>query len=580
MASLLCGFKSLWLCFADSWQARCQGLCKTWKNQQVRQELDGLRARIWVSYSPLWLVVAVIVALLTLRKAVWQPDAFHLVRCLVYVVYILVNLQNLRSKAGMTQSQIVACHVGSELLIALVVACAPVSWDAADIPLELEMLSSLAGMVTLLDIRLAAPLLAVVHMAAASACSDGDQPGVTGSLLNWIISVLLCAAVELIVRAAVGAEMSARSLVSGFRGVLGACLEGDVILDPSFRILEASAGVERLLHEGLTGKSFLDFLDEQDRAALSAFVHQSPCSIKQGEAGKACSIPPCLRVVLRKPHGRVRKVDAFHVTMPDVIGMNYRHLLALKEDTEALTEPDWEEPTLPTSQGTLETGVGNAPATPTGDLQNATAVSSPSALSDPGQGLAMRWQDLAEIKYFLDARSELFDVLEMRLRFATAVPNSWTMPNLVRCLHPADLRAVRPRLVGCIWSSFDPARDPEATEDLGQLHVQPPGASGYLCACRAELGVVSGPNVIPRNGDNEPRPIYLGLRLSDFREATLHAHAPSEFSWASSSRSVSQSSASSRSLRQRCARLRSCGSIPEASCAEGSGGLDGSSSSS
>ena len=375
-------------------------------------------------------------------------------------------------------------------------------------------------------------------------------------LVALLLSVLFSAATEQAARWLVQAELSAQTLVDGFRGVLRACLDGDMILDSSFVVEETTAGIERLLHaskDELVGVSFLDFLDQHDAEAFQKFVQRPSCF--NCPSRKPHHVPPCLRVSIRSPSSTVVLVDIFHLRLPALVGSHERHLLAIREDLEAVSVPEAEMSAPAIDQTVMQRPgcVESMPQDQRSDSKSSmTSMSRTSTSKAPG-GVVENWPDLVEVKYLLDAGTELFDILEVRLRFSRQDEDSRTMPQLQKSLHPSDWRKIAPRLVASVWSSFDPCRNPDSTDLLGAVQLKLPHGSSFLEACTSQLGVVCAPVIEPASGDNKPRPILLGLRFTDFLQSPLES---------SHSRSMPSHRGSSFK-RSGSGSKGSCSSIPE-----------------
>ena len=127
----------------------------------------------------------------------------------------------------------------------------------------------------------------------------------------------------------------AESLVSSFRKMLRGVSDAEILLDDSLHIQDDSAVLAGLLspQQSLKGQDFAELLiqetEEQER--FQAFIAR-PVPAVQPEV----SMPPCLRVSLRRKGGHRVGADLYHVRVPHLYGcQGAYHLFALKVDADA-----------------------------------------------------------------------------------------------------------------------------------------------------------------------------------------------------------------------------------------------------
>jgi len=377
---------------------------------------------------------------------------------------------------------------------------------------QFDMLAVLSTGVTSIDVRKVMPLLTAIHMADMRSHSVLHNVPLSTSvsigLPKLFAAAFLCILIEHMTRLALGAMLDAQSMLCGFRGILKGCLDCDVVLDSSFRICENPSSLEQLLdcRGRLAGTSFPDLLsaDDNSQARFDNFMTR-PAGTTDEQSLPGC--PPCVRVSLVKPGGGKKGVDIFRVLLPAMSDdREGRSLLAIKEDPEASTEREAEGPEI--NPFVMPTTLGTGPVSATSTSQ----ASSKSETFLPVDG----WPELQEMAYLLDAGTEWFDVVEVRLRFNRLGKDSQHgMPHLKNLVSPKDWKSLRPKLSQLVWNSFDQSQQ-AVPEDIGPVQVRVPGCNYNLLARTGQLTLVIPPSINPASNDCSARPIYFAFRATSF----------------------------------------------------------------
>eukprot|EP00913_Durusdinium_trenchii_P031953 g29926.t1 len=198
--------------------------------------------------------------------------------------------------------------------------------------------------------------------------------------------------------------LDANSMVEGFRRMLTAISDGDVLIDSHFHIHGEP-------------QSFLN-IPKSMSILLQEFVKFVE---KSSQADSCQSAPPCVRIHLRSKYGASRGLDVCHVLVQDLFGsVEPYHLIVFKEDPEQREDPSASADSIP--EELLKPRVVPRSITEASDARR-------EGVGGEGAGIQFgrTFQELAEMSFVLDGSTEQFDILQAKLNFErrTRKPDAW-----------------------------------------------------------------------------------------------------------------------------------------------------------
>mmetsp|Transcript_61708 Transcript_61708/g.144483 ORF Transcript_61708/g.144483 Transcript_61708/m.144483 type:complete len:583 (-) Transcript_61708:51-1799(-) len=285
------------------------------------------------------------------------------------------------------------------------------------------------------------------------------------------------------------------SLIHGFRRMLKGIADGELLLDNGFRICGSAVCLQRLLETGedFAGRSLEDLIDGEE--ARTKF-RRSLTPQNAGSTQTLQTAPPCLRVPLKAPSGRVVSVDVCHVPLPNLYGTKTVHyLLSLTEDLDPRVPPmDLQEDSQQSRFKDQE-----------GEVRSAQSAAS-------SETHVEGYDELAEMTLLLNLTSELVDIEEAHLRFQRRTNEAefrLGMPTLKRFARPLDWE----NLNGYLRHYARQVGKGQASEkqSLGSIMLRMPGESRKLL--QARRATISSPYAQTPN-----QPARLFLHLANFKD--------------------------------------------------------------
>lgn len=285
------------------------------------------------------------------------------------------------------------------------------------------------------------------------------------------------------------------SLIHGFRRMLKGIADGELLLDSGFRICGSAVCLQRLLETGedFAGRSLEELIDGEE--ARTKF-RRSLTPQNAGSTQTLQTAPPCLRVPLKAPSGRVVSVDVCHVPLPNLYGTKTVHyLLSLTEDLDPRVPPmELQEDSQQSRFKDQE-----------GEVRSAQSAAS-------SETHVEGYDELAEMTLLLNLSSELVDIEEAHLRFQRRTNEAefrLGMPTLKRFARPLDWENLNgylrhyARQVGKGLAS--------EKQSLGSIMLRMPGEARKLL--QAKRATISSPYVRTPN-----QPARLFLHLANFKD--------------------------------------------------------------
>lgn len=232
--------------------------------------------------------------------------------------------------------------------------------------------------------------------------------------------------------------MDTESLVCSFRRMLRGVSDGDLMLSDDLRIAEDSDCLKHLLmtQSKFKGKDFERLLVEEEVERFQEFMKQSMAEAHKPEDQRT-KTPPCLRISLRGASDLRVGVDVWHVSMPGRKD-GVRHLLALREDSEARCQAPDASGQTPDMMSPSSTCVGEGPEPSECSMSQKSSTS-----------MLMSFPELVQMTLCVDSSTHWFDIEQAHLSFVRQPQSSdHSMPSLRRLVRATDWETVRAKLKG------------------------------------------------------------------------------------------------------------------------------------
>eukprot|EP00434_Breviolum_minutum_P044372 symbB.v1.2.039623.t1/scaffold6689.1/size16162/1 len=248
--------------------------------------------------------------------------------------------------------------------------------------------------------------------------------------------------VESSMRRRMATLLNSESMLTSFRQMLRGVCDGEVLLDSKLRVTGKGC-LKRLLmtSEDFSHRSFEELLVEEERPTFRRFMLDSGDVAEEAQANSA---PTCLRVSLKRAEHRIG-VDLFHVKMPQLLGEETYHLVALREDCESRAPPfeAFNEAAENTNQSLEMDERSERPNLSSCNRSDASG-SVPQVASN---SLIQLCKELQEMTLLVDATTPLFDVEQAHLSFLRQSDEADSgMLSLRRLVRPTDWGTVQAQL--------------------------------------------------------------------------------------------------------------------------------------
>lgn len=275
--------------------------------------------------------------------------------------------------------------------------------------------------------------------------------------------------------------MDTESMVCSFRRMLRGVSDGDLMLSEDLRIAEDSDCLKHLLmtQSKFKGKDFERLLVEEEVDRFQEFIKQSMAEAHKPEEQRT-QTPPCLRLSLRGASDLRVGVDVWHVSMPGRKD-GVRHLLALREDSEARRQAPDASGKTPEMNSPSSTCAGEGPEPSECSMSQKSSTS-----------MLMSFPELVQMTLCVDTSTHWFDIEQAHLSFVRQPQSSdHSMPSLRRLVRATDWETVRAKLKAVEEGALEEIRlrlvdDAKRVMIANQVQVstfKPPHGSSSIKLC-------------------------------------------------------------------------------------------------
>lgn len=327
-------------------------------------------------------------------------------------------------------------------------------------------------------------LISVAEMLVHARHSQSSEETLLFAWMQIIMSagiIIFSVVLEFWVTSHLTSLMDTESMVCSFRRMLRGVSDGDLMLSEDLRIAEDSDCLKHLLmtQSKFKGKDFERLLVEEEVDRFQEFIKQSMAEAHKPEEQRT-KTPPCLRLSLRGVCDLRVGVDVWHVSMPGRKD-GVRHLLALREDSEARRQAPDASGKTPEMNSPSSTCAGEGPEPSECSMSQKSSTS-----------MLMSFPELVQMTLCVDTSTHWFDIEQAHLSFVRQPQSSdHSMPSLRRLVRATDWETVRAKLKAVEEGALEEIRlrlvdDAKRVMIANQVQVstfKPPHGSSSIKLC-------------------------------------------------------------------------------------------------